>query len=91
LLIDTDKLICKAEIAELAFVTPSAVSNWITRLPSFPKPVVTLRIGALYDRDAIQEWLSDREALDHARAERAIELAEARVERLRTRYGRPRK
>lgn len=85
MLIDTDKVISKVEIAELEGVIPSAVSNWIRRFDDFPKPIVTLRIGDLYDRDEVLGWLNDRNAARTERAEKEIARLEARLARLKAR------
>ena len=85
MLIDTDKVVCKAEIAELACVSPSAVSNYIARHATFPRPIIELRIGALYDLAEVTAWLSSRDKSSRERTERQIQLAEERIERLRRR------
>lgn len=87
MLIDTDKVVCLSEIAELACVTPSAVSNWQKRLSTFPAPLVTLRTGALYDVEEVTAWLADRDSLSVDRARRQIQIAERRIARLKRRLG----
>jgi len=65
-LIDTSKVVCVVEIAEMLKVEPSAVSNWRKRHPTFPKPVASLRIGDLWAKEDIVKWhrarLAKREA-----------------------------
>lgn len=46
-----------AEVAQLAGVSPAAVSNWRTRFPDFPEPVEMLRAGPVFDRHQIRRWL----------------------------------
>jgi len=51
-------LVGVAEIAELAGVGRSAVSNWIKRRPKgFPPSASETRSGPMFDRDAIALWL----------------------------------
>ena len=53
-----DDLVGVAEIAELAGVSRSAVSNWIKRRPKgFPNPTSKSRAGPMFSRDAIAIWL----------------------------------
>lgn len=54
----TNELVGVAEIAELAGVSRSAVSNWIKRRPKgFPAPASESRSGPMYNRDEIATWL----------------------------------
>jgi type I restriction enzyme M protein len=54
----SSELVGVGEIAQLAGVNKSAVSNWIARRPKgFPAPVSESRAGPLFDRDAIAGWL----------------------------------
>lgn len=46
-----------AEVAQLAGVSPAAVSNWRTRFSDFPEPIETLRAGPVFDRQQIRRWL----------------------------------
>lgn len=51
------ELVGTSEIAALASTSRSAVSNWIARNPSFPKPVADLACGQIWDRRDIEKWL----------------------------------
>jgi chromosome partitioning protein len=46
-----------AEVAQLAGVSPAAVSNWRTRFSDFPEPVQSLRAGPLFDLHQVRRWL----------------------------------
>ncbi len=52
------------EIATLASVTPSAVSNWRKRFTDFPLPLVELKSGPVFRESQIQDWLARREGRD---------------------------
>ena len=49
-----------AEIAELARVSRTVVSNWRTRDERFPAPVAELRAGPVFARDAVRRYLRRR-------------------------------
>ena len=51
------ELVGTSEIAALASTSRSAVSNWIVRDPSFPKPVADLACGQIWDKQVIELWL----------------------------------
>jgi len=51
------KLVGTSEIATLASASRSAVSNWVARDPSFPKPVADLACGQIWDQREIDLWL----------------------------------
>ncbi len=52
------ELVGVAEVAELAGVSRSAVSNWIKRRPKgFPLPANENRAGPMFRREAIVQWL----------------------------------
>ena len=51
------------EIAQLAGVSPSAVSNWRKRSTDFPKPIQELNSGPVFSKVQIQEWLKDRSGI----------------------------
>ena len=63
------------EIAKLAGVTSQAVSNWVARKPSFPKPLAILASGAVWDGSAIRDWLAGQRLLP-AEAEREQAIAQ---------------
>jgi hypothetical protein len=46
------------EIAQVAGVTPQAVSNWVARKLTFPKPLAVLASGAVWDGGVIRAWLT---------------------------------
>lgn len=58
--ITEDDLVGLNEIAELAGVSRQAVSNWRTRFPDFPKPIVELRAGPVFRARQIKGWLRRR-------------------------------
>lgn len=45
------------EIAQLAGVSPQAVSNWVVRKPDFPRPVAALASGPIWNGQHIRGWL----------------------------------
>ncbi len=51
------ELVGISEIATLAATSRSAVSNWIARDPSFPKPLADLACGQIWDKVDIEDWL----------------------------------
>ena len=51
------ELLGTSEIAALASASRSAVSNWVSRDPSFPKPLADLACGQIWDRKDIEAWL----------------------------------
>lgn len=55
-----ERLLGMAEIAEIAGVSRQSVVNWRSRHQDFPRPVLTLRMGPLFDRDEVSEWLKPR-------------------------------
>lgn len=57
---ENEDLIGIFEIAELGGVGPSAVVNWRKRSPDFPRPVVELKSGPVFQRDKIRAWLKKR-------------------------------
>jgi hypothetical protein len=65
---DTIDYCTPGEIAQIAGVTCSAVSNWIAREVGFPLPVLTSVSGSckLWDVQEVRDWLSGRPAVDRA-------------------------
>jgi hypothetical protein len=56
-----DQLLTASEIAALAGVGPSAVSNWRKRFPEFPQPAATAPSGGdLFDAREVTSWLGSR-------------------------------
>lgn len=85
MLIETDDVVCGIEIAELAGVTPSAVSNWRKRHADFPLPLVELRTGPLWARADIEAWIAGRSVDEAERTRVAIAQMESRLATLRSR------
>jgi hypothetical protein len=53
-----ERLIGASEVAQIARVQPSAVSNWRKRYPDFPAPAGTAASGGdLFDLSAVETWL----------------------------------
>src|SRR5919109_911594 len=48
------------QIAEIASVGRSAVSNWRKRHPDFPAPKVQAPSGALFDLREVEDWLIEQ-------------------------------
>ena len=55
-----EDLVSLFEIAELAGVSPSAVSNWRKRHADFPEPVAELRSGPVFRLPQVRSWLRKR-------------------------------
>lgn len=55
-----DDLVGLAEVAELAKVSRTVVSNWRVRDHNFPAAVANLRSGPVFDRDKIIRYLGKR-------------------------------
>jgi chromosome partitioning protein len=55
---DDNQLVGITEIADMANVSKQAVSNWRKRDPSFPKPIVDLSSGPIFEKSKIRKWLS---------------------------------
>lgn len=51
------ELVGISEIASLASTSRSAVSNWVARDPSFPKPLADLACGQIWSKTDIELWL----------------------------------
>ncbi len=49
-----------ADIASMAGVTPSAVSNWRKRYDDFPLAQADATVGFLFDFNEVQEWLLEK-------------------------------
>ena len=62
------------EIAEMAGVSRTVVSNWRVRDPRFPEPEAELRSGPVYRADQIERYLKRRSklALRFRAGERAV-------------------
>lgn len=57
------ELVGTSEIAELASTSRSAVSNWVARDPSFPKPIADLACGQIWNKKEIEAWISNNKSL----------------------------
>lgn len=57
---ESDDLISLSEIARLAGVNKSAVTNWRDRYPDFPKPQPTSERGIFFRRADVAAWLRER-------------------------------
>jgi dsDNA-binding SOS-regulon protein len=58
------KLLGLYEIAEMAGVNPSAVSNWRKRFTDFPAPVAELKSGPVFQETQVRLWLRKRQGDD---------------------------
>ncbi len=63
-----------AEVAEIAGVTPAAVSNWRSRFADFPVPVANLRAGPVFDGTQIRRWLRNHKGVRMAHVVSFINL-----------------
>lgn len=62
-----------AEIADLAAVGRSAVSNWRRRFNDFPQPVAGSASNPLFDQQAVEQWLRQTDRyVGNTRPERQI-------------------
>jgi predicted DNA-binding transcriptional regulator AlpA len=80
-----ERLVTASEIAGIAGVSQSAVSNWRKRFDSFPQPAGTASSGGdLFKRDEVEAWLGSRKR--RPKAERgAGEQLQTIADRLRGR------
>lgn len=60
MLIDVDKLVGAAEIAELLDDISRQRVTQLTSRPDFPKPVAVLKMGKVWDIEDVQEWIDAR-------------------------------
>jgi len=69
-MVDERRLIRPSDIAALAGVQPSAVSNWRKRSNSgFPEPVAGSRGRPLFDYDEVVAWLGPRPTIEELNTE----------------------
>lgn len=54
---NVENLVGLSEIAELFDIRPSAISNWQARHEDWPEPVLTLRMGSIYDLEDIDAFI----------------------------------
>lgn len=80
-----DLAMCR-EIATAFGVTTATVANWAARKPDFPRPVLTLAAGKVYDLTAIDRWWH-LPANDTGRRRARMELTEAQMNLLPHPYG----
>src|SRR6476620_6358098 len=48
------------EIAEMAKTSRQVVANWRARMADFPKPLVSLASGPVFQRSQVRAWLRRR-------------------------------
>lgn len=82
-LVDTDKVVTKVDIARMAGTHRTAVFNWIERFPDFPKPIYRFGQVDIFDKKEVETWLADREATKLNFAQRKIRRLEAELEKLK--------
>lgn len=57
------ELVGISEVAALASVSRAAVNNWVSRDPSFPKPIADLACGQIWEKSDVTVWLSQNKIL----------------------------
>jgi hypothetical protein len=50
------------EIARRAGTTPGTIHSWRNRHADFPAPLVTLKIGPVWEWKPVDKWLTKRRA-----------------------------
>jgi hypothetical protein len=50
-----------AELAEHHSVSKSMICTWADRYTHFPRPVVTIKAGRLWDRRQVADWVQRRQ------------------------------
>jgi hypothetical protein len=61
----SDTLVGTYEIAQLLGVQPMTIHQWRRRAYlSFPEPVLTLRIGPIWDEGEVVSWAKEHGRLD---------------------------
>lgn len=65
----TESLIGVFEIAEMANVSASAVTNWRKRFSDFPGPLAELKSGPVFSESQVKLWLARRQAADSSEVE----------------------
>jgi predicted DNA-binding transcriptional regulator AlpA len=80
-----DQLVSVGEIAESLGVTVPAVSNWRARpYKKFPQAWGTWGDRfSLFDKEEIEAWLAEREAISQAAKEEEIKYLEERLAKLK--------
>lgn len=68
------ELVGTSEIAALAGVSRSAVTNWVSRDSSFPQPVAVLACGQIWEKTAIDRWLTENGYSNSGKADALPEL-----------------
>jgi hypothetical protein len=60
---DLDDLVAISDLAEHFYVGKPTISNWTTRYPDFPRPLVVVARGntPLFSRRAVIDWYERRE------------------------------
>jgi N-6 DNA Methylase len=78
------RLVGASEVAQIARVQPSAVSNWRKRYPDFPAPAGTAASGGdLFDLSAVETWLRAHGRVPQGSSAEALEQLWAVADRLR--------
>lgn len=78
------RLIGASEVAQIARVQPSAVSNWRKRYPDFPPPAGTAPSGGdLFDLSAVEAWLRAHGRVPQGSSGETLEQLWAVADRLR--------
>jgi hypothetical protein len=81
---NADGLVSASEIAQIAHVQPSAVSNWRKRFPDFPAPAGTAPSGGdLFLRGDVERWLREHDRLPKSGRREATQQLWAVADRLR--------
>lgn len=55
-----EDLAATGDLAAEFGVGKAAISNWITRYPDFPRPLITLSTGPVYSRHQVRQWHDSR-------------------------------
>lgn len=78
--LDTDDLASPAMLCDELGVARAVLSNWLSRISTFPAPVLTIGPHRFYSRAAVLAWHSARVDDAAARARRRLEAAQRRLE-----------
>lgn len=79
-----ERLVGASEVAQIARVKPSAVSNWRKRYPDFPAPAGTAASGGdLFHLSAVETWLRAHGRVPQGSPVEALEQLWAVADRLR--------
>lgn len=84
MLVETDKLVDAATIADMLEVTRSAVSNWKKRNIGFPDPHVRICHTNYWIEDDVWGWHYDRLLSNDTRRRQRIYKLQTELERLQS-------